>query len=50
MSMNVQPIATISDRINQIRMNTAKIINEDVLPNEDTLWRFRRDGFRSARG
>jgi acyl-CoA dehydrogenase len=42
--MNVQPIPTVSDRINQIRMLTAEIINKEILPNENTLWAIRRDG------
>jgi len=43
MPMNVQPIATLSDRINEIRLRTAKIVNEDILPNEDALWPWRND-------
>ena len=34
MPMNVQPIPTLDDRINDIRMRTAEIVNEDILPNE----------------
>ncbi len=37
MSMNVSPIPMVSDRINQIRLATAEIINKDILPNEDKL-------------
>jgi acyl-CoA dehydrogenase len=44
MSMNVQAIASLSDRINQIRLLTAKIVNEEILPNENKLWRGRRSG------
>ncbi|MEE8508011.1 MAG: acyl-CoA dehydrogenase family protein [Myxococcota bacterium] len=44
MPMNVQPIATLDDRINQIRMNTAEIVNRDILPNENELWAWRREG------
>jgi acyl-CoA dehydrogenase len=44
MPMNVQPIASLPDRINQIRMLTAEIVNKEILPNENTLWHFRRDG------
>ncbi len=39
MPMNVQSIPSVSDRINQIRLSTAKIVNEDILPNENELWR-----------
>ena len=44
MHMNVQSIATLPDKINQIRLMTAKIVNQEILPNENALWRFRRDG------
>ena len=42
--MNVKPIPTIDERINEIRMKTAEIVNEWILPNEDRLWAFRRGG------
>jgi len=42
--MNVQPIPTLDDRTNQIRMLTAEIVNREILPNEHRLWVFRRDG------
>jgi len=38
MAMNVQPIPTVSDRVNQIRMLTAEIINKEILPHENELW------------
>jgi acyl-CoA dehydrogenase len=44
MPMNVQPVPTLPDRINQIRMLTAEIVNKDILPNENRLWVFHRDG------
>jgi len=44
MAMNVQPIPTLSDRVNQIRMLTAEIVNKEILPNENQLWRGRRSG------
>ncbi len=44
MQMNVQPIPTLSERINQIRILTAEIVNRDILPNENRLWVWRRDG------
>ena len=43
MSMNVQAIASLPDKVNQIRLLTAKIVNEEILPNENRLWRGRRD-------
>ncbi len=42
--MNCQPIATLDQRINDIRMRTAQIVNEDILPNENRLWASRREG------
>jgi acyl-CoA dehydrogenase len=42
--MNVQSIATLDDRINQIRLLTAEIVNREILPNEHKLWVWRRDG------
>jgi len=44
MPMNVQSIASLPDKVNQIRLLTAKIVNEEILPNENKLWRYRRDG------
>jgi acyl-CoA dehydrogenase len=42
MPMNVQPIPTLSDRVNQIRILTAEIVNREILPNENRLWAWRR--------
>ena len=44
MPMNVQAIESLPDRVNQIRLLTAKLVNEEILPNENRLWRLRRDG------
>jgi len=44
MPMNIQSIASLPDKINQIRLLTAKIVNDEILPNENKLWRWRRDG------
>ena len=38
MQMNVKPIPTLDPRINEIRALTAKIVNQDILPNEKKLW------------
>lgn len=38
LQMNVQPIATVSDRINEIRGLTAEIVNREILPNENMIW------------
>jgi acyl-CoA dehydrogenase len=42
--MNVQPISNLPDRINQIRLLTAKLVNKEILPNENRLWAWRQDG------
>jgi len=44
MPMNVQSIASLPDRINQIRLLTAEIVNREILPHENLLWRSRADG------
>jgi len=44
MPMNVQPIAGVGDRINQVRLLTAEIVNKEILPVENQLWAWRRDG------
>jgi len=36
--MNVQPIAGVSDRVNEVRALTARIVNQEILPNENLLW------------
>ncbi len=42
--MNVNPVPTIDERINDIRMRTAEIVNEWILPNEAKLWNLGRNG------
>lgn len=42
--MTVKPVPTLDDRINDIRLRTARIINEEILPNEDRIWHRGRDG------
>ena len=44
MTMNVQPIPNLNDRINEIRLHTAEIINKEILPNEKALWAWRDNG------
>ncbi len=44
MRMNVQPIPTVVERINEIRLLTAKIVNKEILPHENQLWSWRTDG------
>ena len=42
MPINVTPTAGLSDHINDIRMRTARIVNEKILPHEAQLWHARR--------
>jgi acyl-CoA dehydrogenase len=42
--MNVQPIPTASERVNEVRALTAEIVNREILPNENMLWAELRAG------
>ncbi len=44
--MNVQPMPQASDRVNEIRQLTARIVNEEILPNENLIWAEARGGVR----
>ena len=44
MKMNVQPVPTLNERINEVRSLTAQIVNKEILPNESVLWAWRTDG------
>ena len=44
MRMNVHPIPTLNERVNEIRQLTASIVNKEILPNENFLWIWRRGG------
>ncbi len=48
MPMNVKPVPTLDERINDIRLRTAAIINDEILPNEKKLWRGRSSGADEA--
>ena len=48
MPMNINVIPTLDDRVNQIRFNTAKIVNQEILPNESKLWAARAGGQSDA--
>ena len=48
MPMNVQAIPTLSDRVNQIRLATAEIVNREILPNENQLWGVYRRGEKAT--
>ena len=38
MAMNVKPMPTLDDAVNEIRLATAEIVNKQILPVEDKLW------------
>ena len=42
MPINVTPSSGLSDHINDIRLRTARIVNEEILPSEAILWAGRR--------
>ena len=50
MSMNVKPIPTLDERINDLRLRTAEIVNKWILPNEAKLWGFQHNGATSDSG
>ena len=43
MGMNVKPVPTLDAEINDIRMATAEIVNERIVPNEAKLWGWLSD-------
>ena len=36
-TLTVSPIPSLSDEVNQIRLDTAKIVGEHIIPNEEKL-------------
>jgi acyl-CoA dehydrogenase len=46
--MNVQPIPNIPERINEIRQLTARIVNNEILPNESILWAARGGRYKDS--
>ncbi len=44
MAMNVKPVPTLDDEVNEIRLATAQIVNQEILPNEKKLWGWMSDG------
>jgi len=44
MAMNVKPVPTLDDEVNEIRLATAEIVNKEILPNEGKLWGWMSDG------
>jgi acyl-CoA dehydrogenase len=43
MAMNVKPVPALDDEINEIRLATAEVVNEAILPNEAKLWGWMAD-------
>ena len=43
MPMNVKPVPTLDDEINEIRLATAEIVNKEILPAESKLWGWLSD-------
>jgi acyl-CoA dehydrogenase len=48
MPITVTPIEGLSDHINDIRIRTARIVNDEILPNEAALWVGRRTNATDA--
>ena len=38
MAMNVKPVPTLDDEVNEIRLGAAEIVNQNILPFEHKLW------------
>ncbi|MYE85283.1 MAG: acyl-CoA dehydrogenase, partial [Gammaproteobacteria bacterium] len=49
MAMNVRPVQTLDAEVNDIRLATAEIVNEDILPAEDKLWGWMAEGARAPK-
>ena len=49
MAMNVKPVPTLDDEVNEIRLATAEIVNQDILPNEGKLWGWMADGANASK-
>ena len=47
MAMNVKPVPTLDNEVNEIRLATADIINREILPNEAKLWGVVEDSANS---
>jgi len=43
MAMNVQAMPSVSERINEVRLLTAEIVNREILPYENLLWASRHN-------
>ena len=49
MAMNVKPVPTLDDEVNEIRLATADIVNQDIVPNEGKLWGWLSDSANALR-
>ena len=49
MTMNVKPVPHLDDEVNEIRLATAEIVNQDILPVEDKLYGWTSDGSRTSK-
>ena len=47
--MNVKPVPHLDGEVNEIRLATAEIVNEEILPVEEKLWGYSFDGSRASR-
>ena len=47
MAMNVKPVPTLNNEVNEIRLATADIVNREILPNEQKLWVWVEDSANS---
>ncbi|HLN16898.1 MAG TPA: acyl-CoA dehydrogenase family protein [Acidimicrobiales bacterium] len=50
MPINVSPVPVLDDRINDIRLRTAQLVNEEILPYEDELFGARRSSDPAVAG
>lgn len=48
MAMNVQPVAALDNEVNELRLRTAEVINDRVLPAEPVLWASGDDAEKTA--
>ena len=48
MSMNVKPVPALDDEVNEIRLGTAEIVNQNILPFEDKLWGWLSDSANAS--
>ena len=44
MAITVTPIPGLDPAVNDVRLRTAALINAEILPNEEALWRTQRSG------